>query len=329
MRLCPLLMVTATFVSASLAVPHQSGVGLSSEAVAQRRNGAAKPAPKPDYAAAKRHYAAAEKAAAAKKWNEAAKEYGIAYEITHDPVLFFKLGNAYQLSGDCTRSVEYFERYLKVAKPSEEYRADTKSRIGTCQSSMASSAAAKAGPQKTGDPDPAATNTGNRPLEPSLTGDSGSSDADTGPDALALPTVAAETQPSFMDEEVTWQQTAGWTSVGVSVAFLTASAVLGLSASSREEDMENLLSYRDASGRPADFDAIVSERYDTLSDEEESLNTMSMVALGGAGIGAVAAIVFFVLDGPPEEDGDDQASLRPLIDISPSGTSSVGLGWAF
>ena len=75
-----------------------------------------KPVTAPDYEAAKRHYQNAEQAAAKKDWNTAAKEYGIAYEITRDAVLFFKLGNAYQLSGDCTRAVEYFERYLDTKK---------------------------------------------------------------------------------------------------------------------------------------------------------------------------------------------------------------------
>ena len=95
---------------------------------------AKRPAPT-DFSAARTHYTNAENAAKAGDWAKAAKEYGIAYEITRDPVLFFKLGTAYQLSGDCTRAVEYFERYLKEANPSEDFQRDTRERITECQAS--------------------------------------------------------------------------------------------------------------------------------------------------------------------------------------------------
>ncbi len=326
MRLSRLLSVTAATVIVPLALAAGGNSELVTNAHAQR--GGAK-TPKPDYAAAKRHYAAAETAAAAKKWDEAAKEYGVAYEMTRDPVLFFKLGNAYQLSGDCTRAVEYFERYLAEGNPSTVFQADANARIKTCQSSLANSAKAGAGTQGTGDADPSASKTGSRPLEPTMTSDENASDVTGTGDELASPRLSGNAQPSFMDEEVTWQQTAGWTSVGVSVAFLTASAVLGLSATSREEDIENLLTYRDASGRPASFDATVSDRYETLQDEGESLSKLSLVALGGAGVSAVAAIVFFVLDDSPSDDDDSMSSLTPKIDISANGRRTVGVGWSF
>tara|TARA_R110002096_G_scaffold44526_13_gene120697 strand:+ start:334769 stop:335773 length:1005 start_codon:yes stop_codon:yes gene_type:complete len=334
MRLCRLLSVTTATLLVPIALSAGGALDLVSTAHAQRGGAkpGAKPAPKPasakpNYAKAKLHYAAAEKAAAAKKWNEAAKEYGVAYEITRDPVLFFKLGNAYQLSGDCTRAVEYFERYLAEANPSEEYQSDSKSRITTCQSNMANTAKSGSGTQGSGDANAASDSTGNRPLEPSMTTDANASSVTGSGDELVGPAIGV-TQPSFMDEEATWQQTAAWTSVGVSAAFLTASAVLGLSASSREEDIENLLSYRDASGRPANFDATISERYETLEDEGESLTRYSLIALGGAGVAAAAAIVFFVIDDDDESE-EGLSSLTPTIDISPNGQSTVGVGWSF
>jgi len=327
MRIRRLLIATATVVctpllSVWLSSPAMDmttlGEMLLPSALAQPSEAPAKP----DYAAAKKHYGAAEAAAEASLWSEAAKEYGIAYEITRDPVLFFKLGNAYQLSGDCTRAVEYFDRYLAEAKPSEEYQADTKSRISTCQSSMAAAAKAGAATQESGDATSETDTAGSSPLEPSLTDDGHSSGVTGEGDELVGPDIEddAPKQPSFMDEQVTWQKTAAWTSVGVSVAFLTASAVLGLSASSREEDIDNLLSYRDASGRPAEFDKAISDRYTTLADEGDSLNTMSMIALGGAGISAAAAIVFFVIDDSSGTSSDEIGSLTPTI-----GNRSVGV----
>ncbi len=275
----------------------------------------------PDYDAAKRHYTAAEKAASAKDWNLAAREYGIAYEITRDPVLFFKLGNAYQLSGDCTRAVEYFERYLVEAKPSEEYQSDAKARIAACHASGTANAEAAGAAQGSGEAVPTTDAAGSRPLEPGLAGTDGAgitSGLTATGDELASPKIGSaansSNEPSFMEEDVTWQQTAGWASIGVSAAFLTASAVLALSANSREEDIENLLSYRDADGRPASFAGTVSDRYETLADEGESLSKMSIIALGGAGVSAAVAIVFFVLDESPEESDEGLGSLTPTID---------------
>ncbi len=304
-------------------------VSLSSAAQAQQSK--TTPDKSTDYAAAKRHYTAAEKAVGDKDWNLAAKEYGIAYEITHDPVLFFKLGNAYQSSGDCTRAVEYLERYLSEAKPSEEYQLDAKARIAACHATGTANAESASTVQSSGEAAPTTDAAGNRPLEPSLTEENTSiaSDVTATGDELASPqlgdTANSSNEPSFMEEEVTWQQTAGWTSMGVSVAFLTASAVLGLSANSREEDIENLLSYRDAGGRPTSYEDTVSERYETLADEGDALSRMSLIALGGAGISAAAAIVFFVLDeSSEEEDNAGLGSLTPAI-----GHRSVGVRLRF
>lgn len=252
---------------------------------------------KPDYEAAKLHYQNAENAAAEKDWSSAAKEYGIAYEITRDAVLFFKLGNAYQLSGDCTRAVEYYERYLKEAKPSEEYASDTQTRIHSCQSSLSEGVDAD-----NGDAEEDPSQAGDSPLAPTL----GSSD-----DGEELPSLPE--QPSFMDEDVTWQTTAAWTSVGLSVAFLSAGAVLGLSARSREEDMNNLLSYTDPSGRPASFGATVRSRYEDLEDEGDKLNSLSIVAFGLAGVSATAAVLFFILDDSPSAEEQGLSSLAPMV----------------
>lgn len=259
------------------------------------------PAPAPDYEAAKQHYQKAEQAAAKSEWSTAAKEYGIAYEITRDAVLFFKLGNAYQLSGDCTRAVEYFERYLKEANPSEEYARDTQERIHECQSGAAASATTSEGGQKSGDVASDQRSAGDSPLAPRLAEDTGSDDLPPGE------------QPSFIEEEVTWQQTAAWSSVGLTVAFLSASAVLGLSASSREEDLNNLLRYTDSAGRPARFDSTVRSRYEDLQDEGDEFNSLSMVALGLAGASAAAAVVFFLLDDSVDEDSEGSLSLAPTI----------------
>lgn len=276
----------------------------------------------PDYLAAKKHYSAAEAAAQAQDWSTAAKEYGVAYEITRDPVLFFKLGNAYQLSGDCTRAVEYYERYIAEAKPSEEYETDTKSRIAKCNANAATATsteevppAAPVVPAKT---EPAVEAGAN--LVPGLEENQSSGEALVGTDEESVG------QPTFFDDEPTWQETAAWTSVGVSVAFLSAGAILGLSANSREEDIDNLISYRDMNGNPAEFDETIQKRYDNLIEEGEDLNTLSLVALGLAGVSAVSAITFFVLDSKNSAEQDALSTITPTITSESLG---VAAGWAF
>lgn len=260
---------------------------------------------KPDYKAAKRHYQAAEKAVQAKRWSEAAEEYLTAYDITQDPVLFFKIANAYQMNGNCPDAIVYFKRYNAEAKPSVEYQSDTKARIEKCKADTAIGT------------DTVAENSDTMSQSPM---DSTEVEAEPPRDDIDY-----ENQPSFVDEEVTWQKTAGWTSVGVSAAFLTAGAVLGLSAKSRQEDLENLISFRNSADQPTSFDQTVSGRYKALSDEGDTLNTMSLVAFGLAGASAATAIVFFLLDDSPEES-------EGLSHISPTiGNDSYGVsaGWSF
>ncbi len=259
---------------------------------------------KPDYKAAKRHYQNGERAVVAKNWKKAAKEFSIAYDITQDPVLFFKIANAYQMSGDCPSALTYFERYNAEANPSEEYRRDTRDRINNCETKIAI-----ANSMSTQNNSDTAS-----PMDPM---DDQSAGTDTAMDY--------EEQPAFVDEEVTWQKTAAWTSIGVSAAFLTAGAVLGLSAQSREEDLNTLIRFRNSTDRPTSYDQTVSDRYKSLADEGETLNTMSIVAFGVAGASAATAIVFFLLDDSPDESAG-HTRISPTIGKSSYG---VNAGWDF
>ena len=93
----------------------------------------AQPQPgQPDFAAAKQHYQAAEEAAAKGDHTTAAREYGIAYDITKDPVLFYKIGQSYHRAGDCTSANVYYGRYLKEGNPSEEFKKKTEEAMKAC-----------------------------------------------------------------------------------------------------------------------------------------------------------------------------------------------------
>lgn len=266
---------------------------------------------KPDYEAAKRHYAAAEAAVAAGEWEKAAAEYGTAYEITRDPVLFFKLGDAYQNLGDCARASDYYRRYLEEAKPSEAFVADTEARLEACEAQGGGPVDVAEEPDAAPEVEPEA--------EPTPAADPAVAPPTAGEPALG------PTGPSFLGEEPTWQRTAAWSSVGAAVAFATAGAVFGLSASSREEDIENLFAFRDPAGRPATFDGNTRARYEDLQDEGERFETLSLVAFGAAGVATTAAVLFFLLDPGPADDA-------AAVTVSPSageGAYGVTAGWRF
>lgn len=320
----------------------------------------------PDYEAAKRHYQAAEKAAAEGKYKLAAREYGVAYDITKDPVLFFKIGYAYDRADDCTAAKVYYLRYLKEGKPAPEFKQRTQALIQACKnrgrrssadtpadtpasgtpSGVPVSGASRIAPSPTAPPTPpappasatppAATPepatpspppTGTAPTAPPPAPRATTTTPRPAPDAPAAaprqPDGASLTAaPPYLDEDPpTWQRTAAWTSVGFTFALGTTAAVLALSAGSREEDIQNLIEFRDAEGRPATYTGATRDRYRDLVDEGDRLEKLSVVALAATGAAAAASAVFFVLDGM-QADQDTTAGLTPSV--SPAG---AGLSW--
>ena len=259
------------------------------------------PAGQPDYAAAKQHYQAAEEASARGDHATAAREYGIAYDITKDPVLFYKIGQSYERAGDCTSAQVYYGRYLKEGNPSEEFKTKTEEAMKACGQ--------KPGPESgtsTGDRTPEA---GDRTPETATTADRESVGA-----VSAVP-------KSLEDEEPSWQRTAAWSSVGIAVALLTTGAVLGLSAASREEDVANLIEFRDAEGQPATYTGATRDRYKDLISEGDRLESLAVVAFAASGVAVASAALFFFLDARAEADRDATA-LRPT-----AGPAGVGLTW--
>jgi hypothetical protein len=261
--------------------------------------------PAPDYAAAKRHYQAAEAASSGGDHATAAREYGIAYDITKDPVLFYKIASAFQRAGDCRSALVYYRRYLAEGKPDDAFAARTKAEIVACE--------------KQAPPAPPAEPPTPRPAEPPAPSDA----ITVPPEDLAPAAPPPEPRPSLAGSSTTWQQTAAWTSVGVSVALLTTGAVLGLSARSRQEDVENLIDFRDVEGRPAEFDGAARERYEDLLDEGDRLERWSIISLSAAGVAAAAAVVFFVID-----DGPAPRAVEVTPAVTPEG-AGVSAGWRF
>ena len=128
--------------------------------------------------------------------------------------------------------------------------------------------------------------------------------------------------PSLEDEEPSWQRTAAWSSVGIAVALATTGAVLGLSAASREEDVDNLIEFRDAEGQPAIYTGATRERYNDLISEGDRLESLAVVAFAASGVAAASAALFFFLDARADRDGEAGTAVRPT-----AGPGGVGLSW--
>jgi hypothetical protein len=100
--------------------------------VATAATASAQPA-KPDLAEAAALYRAAEQAMAERRYDDASRDYGAAYEISKDAVLFFKIGSALDKGGKCPVAVTYYRRYLREGKPSAEHQKMTNERIAACE----------------------------------------------------------------------------------------------------------------------------------------------------------------------------------------------------
>src|SRR5690349_4042825 len=92
---------------------------------------------KPDFKAAAEHYKKAEAAMGSGDFKTAATEYQVAYDITKDPVLYFKIGQAQDKGGDCGAAIGFYQKYIDEAKPQEEFKARTDALIATCKEKLA------------------------------------------------------------------------------------------------------------------------------------------------------------------------------------------------
>jgi hypothetical protein len=266
---------------------------------------------KPDYDKARQHYTMAQQALGTGDYDIAAREFGRAYEITKDPILFFKIGLAHESAGNCEAAVIYFGRYLKEANPSAQDAAATQDRIELCKQKLGAPAVGEAKPAGTTPPPPPT-------VSAPATDDSAAGELDDAPIA-ALPS-----GPDFLDDEPSGVKTAAWISLGVAIAAATTGGVLGLSASSREEDLDTLLGFRDpTTGLPRAYEGEVRKQYEDLDDEGQRFETIASAAWGVAGAALATSVVLFVVDGAGTADG---VAMTPRISAD---SVSFAASWEF
>jgi hypothetical protein len=106
--------------------------------------------PAPDLARARELYRSAEAAMRDGRYDDAARDYGAAYEVSADPALFYKIGRASERAGKCDVALIYYARYLREGKPTEPFTALTRERIAACGGDRAGSGSTGAGSDATG-----------------------------------------------------------------------------------------------------------------------------------------------------------------------------------
>ena len=285
---------------------------------------------KEDFQKAAEHYKNAEAAMAAGRFQEAANEYGVAYAITQDPVLFFKIASADDQAGKCHVAVTYYRRYLKEGNPTAEYQKLTRERIAACAGESVPTEGAGTGAGSgsgsgatAGSAAAAGSGSGSGAVPPDQGGGSdvgpppgAGSDAGSGSGSDATPL-----DLSLSAEHPSGKKTAAWIAVGGSIAAATVGTVFLLSANATEKDIDDL--YATTAGTaPPPFDGATQKRYDDLVGQGKRFNTLAAVSFGVAGVAAGTGIVLFILD-----HGHHHAESAPgVVRVTPAlGPGHVGV----
>lgn len=236
-------------------------------------------APAPDLGRAAELYDAANKAMAEGRYSSAARDFTAAYELSHDPVVFFKIASAHEKAGECDVAVTWYRRFIDEAKPEPKFAELAQQRIAACSKPIVEPAPT---PSPTDQVPADQAPTDQAPAEPAPT-----TEPPAEPTAPATPLLASSSK----------KKDAAWLLVGGALTFVTAGAVLAYSANSSEQDLRDL--YVSSNGTPPRFDANTQKRYDDLVDEGQRFERLSWAAFGLAGGCAAAATILFLRSDSP------------------------------
>lgn len=256
--------------------------------------------PAPDVARAKDLYKSAEAAVAEGRFLDAARDYGGAYEITRDPVLFFKIGSANERAGKCDLALIYYGRYLREARPSEAFTTLTRERIVACGGDP--DAPADPGAAGSGSATSAGSAAGAATSAGSAAGSGSATSAGSGSGSGS----GSATPPVHLGAS----NRGAWVLVASSIALVTVGGVLAYAASSSENDISDL--YVGFAGQPPAFDARTQKQYETLVDEGRRYERLSWLTFGLAGASALGAALLFYR-------GSDEGPVRVTPAVTPTG----------
>ena len=227
----------------------------------------------------------------------AEKAWRAGYEIAHDPAFLVHLGEAEEKAGQTAEAIDSYRRYLREA-PDASDRADIEQRLAR----LAPAAPAPA-------PAPKVETPGEFVSTPVPTA---AAPGAPGPTAAH---VDAEGPVSKDQEDSGWNRYNATAVIasGVTLALLGTAAFYGAEASSKEGDVNRLLTYRFP---PPQYSSVAATYTKDVADGKSDAHTSRILLLAAAGTGLVAA-VFFVLDAvrTPAETAPAAPAL-PAVSVS-------------
>jgi hypothetical protein len=301
--------------------------------------------PTPDFARAKQLYDAASSELDKGAYTDAVRDFGAAYEITKDPVVFYKIGVANEKAGKCDVALVYYARYVREAKPAQHFIDITKEHVAACGGDWRSLEAKPTPAEKTdtlaGMDSGSAGSGSDVGLGKNLpTGGSISSCSGSGCSTYAVPTTLVDAGSASLGsgsgsadavvDAGSGSDVGGgsaapaighrhgrdlpWLMVGGALAFVTAGAVLAYSASSSEQDIRDL--YVGLDNMSPVFDAKTQQRYQDLLDEGHRYQYLAWGSFAIATGFAAAATILFV------RDHDEQEQQRVFVTPTASPTGA-------
>ncbi len=317
----------------------------------------AQPTPTPDFARAKQLYDAASSELDKGAYVDAVRDFGAAYDITKDPVVFYKIAVANEKSGKCDVALVYYARYVREAKPAQHFVDLTKERVAACGGDWRSLDAKPAGKPTDQPTDQPSEKPTDRPTDqPADNTDTlagvatGSGRTAKPPGSVATGSTTGSTVASPEAGSATLGSNAGsargsvdagsaapndsppaipatvhrhgrdlpWLMVGGALAFVTAGAVLAYSANSSEQDIRDL--YVGLNNMSRVFDAKTQQRYQELLDEGHRYQYLSWGAFGIATGFVAAATILFVRD---HDEDQQRVIITPTATPTSAGASAT------
>jgi hypothetical protein len=236
------------------------------------------------------------------------------YAVARDPAFLVRIGEAEEKAGARAEAADTYRQYLREA-PDASDRADIEQRLVRLAPNPATPRAA-APPGTTRAPDEPTRDFGAAPAAPP-----------TPEAARAQPSAVGDAEtarPAGADQDSGWNRynVTAMSATGLTVVLLGAAAFFGAEASSKEGDVNRLLTNRDEStGAPVTYSSVAGQYRSEMSDGRRDAHDARLALVGAAGTAAVAA-VFFALDG--------RHPAEPGVALAPTPTGAVGaFTWRF
>jgi tetratricopeptide (TPR) repeat protein len=298
---------------------------LTSQAVAQPTPPTHGPTQDADPQRAKELYQSAEVAMAAQDYETAARDYGAAYEISHDPVLFYKIGTANERAGKCPLAVIYYRRYIAEGKPTPAFADITNARIKACDPDAKPDTKTDAKPDAKTDaktdakadakPDPK-PDAAPAPVAPP-DGNEINDEAKPEP-STAMGAFVGSKDKGGKGEPLTARNRAAWLCVTGSIALITVGAVLAYSADSAEQDIKDL--YVGLGSNAPVFDRETKAIYEDMIAQGQRYERLSWLSFGLAGVTAGAAAYLFWRE---HARRTEHATIAPTVTKDSAGVSAT------